>query len=362
MPIYRFATFNVENLFRRAKVMNFFDHSNGNTKLEIIADLQNELERTTYNKPEIIRLYRQVKDYIKFNVVRSDVGHRIIYKRRNRYRVVPNGKNEWFGYIEFKRDKFDDQTMKNTGRVIRDINAHVICIIEVEDRQVLKAFNSERLNRMYPYNMLIDGNDPRGIDVSIYSKLELGAVRTNIFDGPANSRTFSRDCLEVEVVTDNGQSIYFLVNHLKSKSGRNQRHNNQRRRRQSNRVNQILQSRYNLNNQLVVVAGDFNDTPNSAPLQPLLGNNRLHDVLALQFPNQPQERWTYHYNRNEQIDYILVSDPLSANNVFQQAGVMRRGIDDVGVYSNGQIQPYPTVTTWRNAASDHGAVWADFDL
>lgn len=359
MSILKFATFNVENLFGRAKVLNFFNHSTGEAKLRLIADLQNELDQITYNKPGIINLYQQVKDYIKINVIRSNVGKWIIYKRRGQYRVVPNGKNDWFGYIEFKRDKFDDKTMKNTGRVIRNVNAHVICMIEVENRQVLKAFNSERLNRMYPYNMLIDGNDPRGIDVSIYSKLRLGAVRTNIFDGPPRSRTFGRDCLEVEVITGSGQSIYFLVNHLKSKSGPNQRQNNQRRQRQANRVNQILQNRYNLTNHFVVVAGDFNDTPNSAPLQPLLGNNRLHDVLELQFPN-PQDRWTYHYNQNEQIDYILVSDPL--RNAFHQAGVLRKGIADVGVYSNGQIRPYPSVTSWRNAASDHGAVWAEFDL
>lgn len=332
MAIYSFTTFNVENLFGRAKVLNFSDHRSGDAKLRIIAHLQNELERTTYNKPEIIRLYRQVKDYIKFNVIRSDVGHRIVYKSRNRYRVAADGKRDWFGYIGFKRDKFDDDSMKNTAKVIRDIKAHVMCLIEIENRLVLKAFNSDRLNRMYPYNMLIDGNDPRGIDVSIYSKLKLGAVRTNIFHGTANSRTFSRDCLEIEVITDNGQSIFLLVNHLKSKSGRNQRYNNQRSQLQATSVNQILQSRYNLNSQRVVDAGDFNDTPSSAPLQPLLGNNQLHDVLELQFPSQPQERWTYHYNRNEQIDYILVSDPLSRSNVFQRAGVWRRGIADVAVY------------------------------
>ncbi len=45
MPIYRFAAFNVENLFGRAKVLNFFDHSNGknskgNTAIEIILFLE----------------------------------------------------------------------------------------------------------------------------------------------------------------------------------------------------------------------------------------------------------------------------------------------------------------------------------
>ena len=107
MPI-KVATFNVENLFSRSKVLNFYKHPNGDTILRRIADLQTELERPNYNKPRIIQLYRQVRDYIKFNVIRSDVGHRIVYRRNNVWRVAPNGRNQWFGYIEFKRDAFDD--------------------------------------------------------------------------------------------------------------------------------------------------------------------------------------------------------------------------------------------------------------
>ena len=58
------------------------------------------------------------------------------------------------------------------------------------------------------------------------------------------------------------------------------------------------------------MAGDLNDTPDSAPLKPLMDVRYLYDVLALQFPNQPKKRWTYHYNDFEQIDYVLVSKPL----------------------------------------------------
>ena len=49
--------------------------------------------------------------------------------------------------------------------------------------------------------------------------------------------------------------------------------------------------------------GGLNDAPESDPLAPLLGLGNLHDVLELQFPQQPEECFTYHYNRNEQINY-----------------------------------------------------------
>jgi endonuclease/exonuclease/phosphatase family metal-dependent hydrolase len=208
--------------------------------------------------------------------------------------------------------------------------------------------------------MLIDGNDQRGIDVGLYSKLEVGRVRTNIFDGPSRSRTFSRDCLEVEVKTVEGRRIFLLINHLKSKWGRDQVGSDQRRERQARRVAQILDERYDLENELVVVAGDLNDRPDRQPVRPLLQKPHLHDVLKLEYPIDPDKRWTYHYEHNEQIDYILVSDKLKDS--FREAGVWRRGIAKVDEYSNGETLPYDTVTTWRNAASDHGAVWATFDI
>ncbi len=356
------ASFNVENLFSRAKVLNFFDHSNGDDILGIVGDLQTELERTSYNKPRIIELYGQVREFVKFNVIRSSVGHRIVYRRNNVWRVAADGRNDWFGYLEFKRDKFDDDTQKNIARVIRDVGADVLCIVEVENRITLEQFNSDRLSgqNRYPYSMLIDGNDSRGIDVGLYSRHEPGAVWTNIFDRNSRGKDmFSRDCLEVELYLPSGESLYVLLNHFKSKSG-GERRSDPRRTEQAEAVAEILTTEYDLQSEHVIVMGDLNDTPARDPLQPLLGLQDLHDVLELQFPDTPADRWTYHYSRNEQIDYILVSEPLKQ--AFVKADVFRRGMADVDQYSNGAIQPYTQVTGWRNAASDHGAVWAEFDI
>ena len=94
--------------------------------------------------------------------------------------------------------------------------------------------------------------------------------------------------------------------------------------------------------------------------------NNLFDVLELQYPNAPSKKWTYHYNKFEQIDFILVSKPLKDK--FIKAGVERRGIYDLeNLTSNSGNsvdveKQYDKVTHWTNAASDHGAVWAEFNL
>jgi hypothetical protein len=49
------------------------------------------------------------------------------------------------------------------------------------------------------------------------------------------------------------------------------------------------------------------------------------------------------------------------------AGVERRGIFDLNLLTSASgvvdvEREYETVTSWTNAASDHGAVWAEFDV
>jgi endonuclease/exonuclease/phosphatase family metal-dependent hydrolase len=241
----------------------------------------------------------------------------------------------------------------------------VACIVEAENRPTLKSFDAHLLDYRYKYEMLIDANDPRGIDVGFYSKYLLGGVWTHMFDKVGTKTVFSRDCLEVEVFLPNDQPLYVLCNHFKSRGYDYAGTADEKRRRQARRVAQIL-SDYDLSKEWVVVAGDLNDSPDSSPLQPLLRVSNLFDVLALEFPNDSLKRWTYHYDKFEQIDFILISRPLKER--FSRAGVERRGMYNLRKLttdSGGLVdieQQYDTVTSWANAASDHGAVWAEFEI
>jgi endonuclease/exonuclease/phosphatase family metal-dependent hydrolase len=237
--------------------------------------------------------------------------------------------------------------------------------VEAEDRPSLQSFNSELFKKKFSYSMLIDANDPRGIDIGFYSRYPLGEIRTHMFDKEGKKTIFSRDCLEVETILPLGHSLHMLCNHFKSKGYDLDGSASEKRERQARRVAQIL-NRFDLEKDWVVVAGDFNDNPNSPPLKPLLEVKNLYDVLSLQYPDQPLKRWTYHYKEFEQIDFLLVSKPLRER--FVKAGVERRGIANLKkmtTSSKGVVDietEYDTVTSWTNSASDHGAVWADFTL
>ena len=353
----RVCTFNVENLFSRAKLLNFADNGAADGLLVDVEKLRKELRKKTYDKAAILALYKKLKDYIEVVEVRGKLFN------RTKTKVNANGVDDWGGFISFKREKFNEPARANTAKVLRDVNADVACLVEVESRPVLRHFCIDRLPKTnafaaYAHHMLIDGNDNRGIDVALASRMPYRTIFSHIDDRDATGEIFSRDCLEIELLHPNGFSIWMFLNHFKSKGYGQQSTSNEKRLRQSKRVAKLLE-RFDLKKDRVIVCGDLNDTPASAPLKPLMDVPHLDDVLTLAFPNAA-DRWTYHYKKNEQIDYMLVSKPL--RDALQGAGVERRGIWDVDKYTNGATTPYATVNGYTQSASDHGAVWADFSL
>lgn len=355
---FRIATFNVENLFARATALSMQDNAEITVVLNAVAKLQKEIAKKTYDAAAILALWGQVKKYAEVNETR---GHLF---NRAKTAVVAAGRDDWDGFIELKTAKIADAARRNTGRVIAAMAPDVCCLVEVESRPTLRRFDSEIAAALddysrFPHLMLIDGNDERGIDVGLVSRFPIGAMYSHVDDTDTDGVIFSRDCAEFEVVLPGGRTLTVLANHFKSKGYGSAAASNAKRLRQANRVRKILEERYDLDNDWVVVAGDFNDTPASAPLHPLTSYRKLHDVLELQFPD-PADRWTYHYKKNEQIDFLLVSTALRQH--FVQAGVERRGIFGVEGYTGGAVQPFPTVKRYADSASDHAGVWAEFEV
>ena len=360
MPqMIRVASFNSENLFTRAKVLNLPDDAAISAELAKIRELDMLLRKSTYDtatRKQIKALYGQLRDFIE---IRENRGRLFSSRQFNPLttRVVAKGAADWDGEITFKRAAFTELTRENTARVIKEIKPNVLCLVEVEDRECLLAFNRALLgSRRLKYGISIDGNDDRGIDLAVLTNFPIVNLKTHIYDGTAVSPIFSRDCLEVAMQLPDGRLLHLLCNHFKSKSGGPQA-TDQKRARQAARVMEIL-SDYDLANDLVVVAGDLNDTPERPPLQPLLTLPHLYDVLALQFPESPKSRWTHHFDSAlSQIDYVLVSEPLKQGLV--KAGVERRGIYDLSRITGGSMSSFASVTSHANSASDHGAVWAE---
>jgi len=208
------------------------------------------------------------------------------------------------------------------ARRIRDVmNVDVLAVQEVEHISILKQFNREHLQNLYPYAALIEGNDQRFIDVGILSKLPIGPItshQTAVHADDPEHRVFSRDLLQVVILNHGGEKLFTLYNtHLKSHYVpfyENQAQGaiaaNQRRRRQAEVISTII-SKMERPNSSYLLVGDMNDPPDSEYLAPMLMADNQPLINALQDPQEtrdpkpetkgqgpgPQTKaWTHRYN------------------------------------------------------------------
>lgn len=216
---------------------------------------------------------------------------------------------------------------------IGSIGVDVLAVQEVENLDVLRRFNRDHLADPYPYEVLIEGNDPRFIDVGILSRLPVANMTSHRFevhpDDPAP--IFGRDLLEVDVLDARRRRrvVKVFVNHLKSKfvpftdpdPGTAQERNDLRRRRQAETVARVVAARTRPDSRFVVL-GDMNDAPDAATLEPMLADlqvvDALRDVRESRPPPRstnpedepPTVRWTHRLSRSHQPDLFELFDQI----------------------------------------------------
>ena len=191
----RLASYNVENLFDRARAMNLKSLSQGKPILERFAELNALLAQPSYSAADKTRMAKLV---IELDLEKSDIGDFVIL-RRNRgglikrpksggVQIVASGRADWVGSLELRDEPVDEQAMRNTARVMRDIEADVLGVVEVESRPVLRDFNADVVAALggeaFRHAMVIDGNDTRGIDVGLLTRqgFPIGVLRSHVDD------------------------------------------------------------------------------------------------------------------------------------------------------------------------------------
>lgn len=258
---------------------------------------------------------------------------------------------------------YDEESKKITAKAIREVNADVICLQEVESLPVLDRFNSFYLGGMkYTYRAVIDSFDPRAIDVAVLSRYPISALRSHREERNKTNTAFlfSRDCLEVDVRV-NLKTLTLYINHFKSMMG-GRDETRPRRVAQAERVAAIVDARWKKSGYKgnFVVLGDFNDYPeDKTSLGALLNHKGLDNVLT-RLPKA--ERWTHYYaggNSYSQLDYLLLSSGLSKANAGNPA-VMRLGLP----WRAQQVTEKRLDGVGENEpkASDHAPLYMDITL
>lgn len=366
----RIATFNVENLFERPIIMNLDDQKLGKKVLADHARLNELISNETYsqaNKDEMLKIMSGYKGlisneeskYLHLRVVRGP-----FLKQTKPPQIQAEGRGAWIGWFELVTDTVKEIATENTARVIHELKADIVCVVEAEDRIALKHFNETAMPKVgdkpFEHVMLIDGNDSRGIDVGILVRTPyaIKQIASHVDDRDSTGVIFSRDCAEYLITGESGEQVLLLVNHFKSKGYGSQESSDLKRKRQAERVREIYEQRLKEGFKYIAIAGDFNDTPKSEALAPLL-NNGLIDVMA--HPNFVGDKLPGTYGtgaKSGKFDYILMSPELSAKVVT--GDIERRGV--WGGTKGTAFPHFPEVKKAIDAASDHAALWVEVSV
>ena len=241
----------------------------------------------------------------------------------------------------------DDRTL--TAQALAATRADVCALQEVENLVTLTAFHNRYLMRWttqpYTSRILHEGNDGRGIDVALLSRLPVtqdvshaAITFSKLGIKPpqgvsADARVFRRDCLEVDIVKDE-KSITLFVCHFKSMHGGRGK-TKPVREAEARGVRALIERRFpDPANADWIILGDLNDyteidgkpVPDNG-LSPLTEGEFAID-LAPQTVADPLLRWTHYYPREQTysaLDHIFLSPRLAEHNRKAAASYVRAG-------------------------------------
>jgi endonuclease/exonuclease/phosphatase family metal-dependent hydrolase len=155
--------------------------------------------------------------------------------------------------------------------VLVRLDADAVLLQEVEDLPLLRRL-AARCG--YPEARLLEGNDPRGIDVALLSRLPVVAYLGHAGEAGADGRwLWPRDAVEA-VLTVGDQRVVLVGTHLSSRLSDPA---GVRRALQAARLRALAdgaEDRWGA--ALVVAGGDLNDDAAAPALRPLLGDGAWH--------------------------------------------------------------------------------------
>jgi endonuclease/exonuclease/phosphatase family metal-dependent hydrolase len=388
----RLATFNVENLFERAKALNTTTWAEGQPVLQAFERFNTLANNDVYSQADkqamlealetLQILQRSTTGALRLNrdpfsawaLLRENRGDFIKQPQSGDVQIVASGRGAWIGWVELLPETVDATAIRMTAKVINEVAADILCVVEAESRPALVRMNTALLAGRYGHVMLVDGNDPRGIDIGLFCDpaIEVASIRSHVdIPDPATPGhpLFSRDCPVYQLRLPSGAELWLVLNHLKSQSFTSG-NPDPLRSRQSTEVRHIYDQLRAQGAELVAVMGDFNKGPtNDQPpqhptLEPLLGpDSPLVDATTLPgFDPGPRPGTFQSCSLRNRIDYILLSPELAG--AFTAGEIFRKGLWGTPTNKNPPTAwtAFPEITMAVHGASDHAAVWVELDL
>ncbi len=211
------------------------------------------------------------------------------------------------------------ESLEKLAATLRDIDADVVALQEVENRGYLERFVKQLLpDAGYNEIVHLEGNDKRGIDVALLSRIPVGPVTSyrhvEFEDSKGASQRFRRDLLRVRLEPDTGPSFDVFVVHFKSKRGGENDVSHTTRVAEARATRQVLDEILHADpDARFVLCGDFNDTADSESIKTIVGQGS--EALRC-FSDDLSADNTATYRRQpyrSMIDFIFCSPGMAAH-------------------------------------------------
>jgi len=309
------------------------------------------------------------------------------YNVENLFDLKKNG-YEYTEYIPNTKSNWNKKTytikLRNIARVIKDINADIIALQEIESLQALKdlRYQLKRDGLYYQYYKIANLKNTT-IKVALLSKIPF--VYTH--EIAVTSSYKYRNILEAKFKINN-EDLYMLVNHWKSKAGPESMRIVSAK-KLAKRVNELGE------NKNIIALGDFNshyeeykifkrkrkhnDTDGVTGINHILGTlyyQEKADKTELQathfynlwYDTNNDDRYSYIYrNKKEALDSILVTKNLLNNKALHYK------LNSISTFKKSYLFKKKKIYRWQTSRkkprvhrgkgySDHLAVIAEFNL
>ncbi|GMU22520.1 MAG: hypothetical protein AMXMBFR13_26060 [Phycisphaerae bacterium] len=229
------------------------------------------------------------------------------------------------------------------AQAIRELNADVLALCEVENRGALQQFVHAYLSDEDYEVVLFEGNDVRGIDVAVLSRLPVGPVTSHrhlrLPTADGGTTQFQRDLLQVRIEPPGAKAFDVFVVHFKSKGGEEDGADIRLAEAQATR--RVLDDLLGRDPQAeFVICGDFNDTIDSEPLKAVIGTGS--GALRTFVDDLPSDRRiTYNQPPHlSMIDFILASPSMARRYVPKTYAIVPGSPDTTGSDHNAVVAKF----------------------
>ncbi|MBZ9632212.1 hypothetical protein LB465_15630 [Salegentibacter sp. LM13S] len=374
----KIATFNIQNLFHRDRS---FKEKPFN---ECSSDWQTEIDYLLVKNKKTLADNERIRELSP--LVGMDNSNQLPYAvlRRKAGLLFLKGKNyskelkaseltDWNGWIALQNYPLDPIAVENKARVIADVNPDILVLQEIEDRASLEEFNDEFLSRFgckpFQKTCVMQGNSKRGQEIGILTRkgYEIQSVRSHIYYlNFLGDIVFDKDLMEYEILTARGNSLWILATHLQEQTEKKYLSDSIRK-VQAEKIAEVYNKLYSEGKKHIAVMGTLNTVSYCNSLAPLLQKTNLkqvtkHPTFNVDFDKGEDAGYyslgAYRMGVNiKQKDYLLLSPCL-----FDK--VKSSGLNRKGIWPEKRLMwaVYKNMNHKNHAASEHPAIWVDFNL